>query len=110
MTTFCYAGDVEAGMAALAPLKEIGTPVAEVVQPMPYTGLYQLTADGAVSRPPPIRTGVRQRARLAHGGGHHGPRPGDFISPFGAVQPRVLGAPCRACRRGRQPPRTGRSR
>ena len=90
MTTFCYAGDVEAGMAALAPLKEIGTPVAEVVQPMPYTGLYQLTAEGAASRPHAIRTGFANgldrrmaEAIMAHARG--------FVSPFGAVQLRVLG-------------------
>ena len=57
---------------------------------MPYTGLYQLTAEGRRSRPHAIRTGFangldRRMAEtiMAHARG--------FVSPFGAVQLRVLG-------------------
>jgi FAD/FMN-containing dehydrogenase len=90
MTTFCYAGDVADGMAAIEPLRHLGTPVAEVVMPMPYTGLYQLTADGAVSRPLTIRTGFARGLdrRMAETIMKHARQ---FVSPFGAVQLRVLG-------------------
>ena len=58
---------------------------------MPYTGLYQLTAPrAAIAGPTPIRTGFANgldrrmaEAIMAHARG--------FVSPFGAVQLRVLG-------------------
>ena len=34
----CYAGDVEAGQAAVAPLRALGTPIADVLGPMPFAG------------------------------------------------------------------------
>ena len=36
-----YAGSVEAGETALAPLREIGEPILDGVAPLPYTGLQQ---------------------------------------------------------------------
>ncbi len=40
---FCYIGDVEAGQAALADLKDaLGPPAMDMVQPMPYTALQQM--------------------------------------------------------------------
>lgn len=42
-----YAGDLEAGQKAVAPLRELAEPVAELLVPMPYAGLYEFTAEGA---------------------------------------------------------------
>jgi FAD/FMN-containing dehydrogenase len=33
----CYAGDIEAGERILKPLREFGSPVADLIAPMPYT-------------------------------------------------------------------------
>lgn len=37
----CYAGDRDAGERALAPFRALATPLADLVQPMPYPQLYQ---------------------------------------------------------------------
>ena len=39
---FVYDGDPEAGAAALAPFREVATPLAELVMPMPYPGIYEM--------------------------------------------------------------------
>jgi FAD/FMN-containing dehydrogenase len=36
-----YAGDAAAGERAIAPLRALATPIADMVQPMPYGGMYQ---------------------------------------------------------------------
>ena len=41
-----YDGDVEAGQAAWAPIRALGEPIADLVGPMPYPAIYQLTASG----------------------------------------------------------------
>ncbi len=38
----CYAGDVEAGAAAMKPLQELGEPVADLIGPMPYVQMQSL--------------------------------------------------------------------
>jgi len=38
----CHAGDLEAGAAAVAPVKRFGSPVMDVVGPMPYTAVNML--------------------------------------------------------------------
>jgi FAD/FMN-containing dehydrogenase len=38
----CYVGDPQAGEGALAPLRSLGEPVADLVGPMPYTALQTL--------------------------------------------------------------------
>ena len=38
----CYAGSVEDGEAAVAPLRKLGEPVADLIGPMPYTTLNSL--------------------------------------------------------------------
>ncbi|WP_435361814.1 FAD-binding oxidoreductase [Haloarchaeobius sp. DFWS5] len=38
----CYDGSVEEGMAALAPFRELGEPLAEIGEPMPYLALHQM--------------------------------------------------------------------
>jgi FAD/FMN-containing dehydrogenase len=41
MAMLCYAGDAEAGQRALAPFRDLAEPLADMVQPMPYAGLFQ---------------------------------------------------------------------
>ena len=38
----CYAGSVEDGEAAVAPLRKLGEPIADLIGPMPYTTLNSL--------------------------------------------------------------------
>ena len=40
MATLAYAGEVEAGQRAVAPLKALATPLADLVRPMPYPQIY----------------------------------------------------------------------
>ncbi len=41
-----HAGPLEDGAAAMAPFRAIATPIADMVGPMPYPAMYQLTAEG----------------------------------------------------------------
>jgi FAD/FMN-containing dehydrogenase len=41
MALLAYAGDAEAGERAVAPLRALAEPLADMVQPMPYAGLFQ---------------------------------------------------------------------
>ena len=41
MALLAYAGDAEAGERALAPFRALAEPLADMVQPMPYAGLFQ---------------------------------------------------------------------
>ena len=41
MALLAYAGDAQAGQRALAPLRALAEPLADMVQPMPYAGLFQ---------------------------------------------------------------------
>jgi FAD/FMN-containing dehydrogenase len=88
-----FAGDAEDGMKALQPMRDIGTPIVDLSQPMPYTvvqsafdalyprgklraywksqyveefsdGLIGVLADAALSRPAPL-----SEVNLAHMGG-----------------------------------------
>ncbi len=43
---FVYAGEPDAGRAAIAPLQQIAEPLAEVVAPMPYPSIYEFTRAG----------------------------------------------------------------
>ena len=38
----CYAGDPEEGAKAMAPMSELGDPVADLIGPMPYVGMQSL--------------------------------------------------------------------
>jgi hypothetical protein len=42
---FVYEGDAEAGQAAIEPFRQVATPMAELVMPMPYPGIYELVKD-----------------------------------------------------------------
>jgi FAD/FMN-containing dehydrogenase len=51
---FVYDGDPEAGERALAPFRSLAAPMAELVMPMPYVGIYEMLKD------------AEQRAPAAH--------------------------------------------
>ncbi len=42
---FVFDGDAEAGQAAIEPFRQVATPMAEMVTPMPYPGIYQMLKD-----------------------------------------------------------------
>lgn len=39
----CYTGDLAEGERIVAPLRALGTPIADVIVPMPYPGMFALT-------------------------------------------------------------------
>jgi FAD/FMN-containing dehydrogenase len=45
MTLLCYAGDAEAGERALAPFRALADPITDMVEPMPYAGLFEPADD-----------------------------------------------------------------
>jgi FAD/FMN-containing dehydrogenase len=59
IVTVCYVGDPEAGWWDLAPFRELAgvAPIVDATRAMPYPALYDLTAEGGVSRPHAIRAG-----------------------------------------------------
>jgi FAD/FMN-containing dehydrogenase len=42
-----FAGDIADGQAAMAPFRALATPIADAVGPMPYTAMYELTAEAS---------------------------------------------------------------
>jgi FAD/FMN-containing dehydrogenase len=44
----CYVGDHAAGEQAIAPLRALAEPVADLIGPMPYPALYQFTEPGTI--------------------------------------------------------------
>jgi FAD/FMN-containing dehydrogenase len=46
MALICYAGELEAGERAFAPFRALAEPIADMVRPMPYPEIYQLTEGG----------------------------------------------------------------
>ncbi|HSK93647.1 MAG TPA: FAD-binding oxidoreductase [Candidatus Angelobacter sp.] len=42
---FVYAGDPEAGRAAIEPFRRVTAPLAEMVAPMPYPGIYEFSRE-----------------------------------------------------------------
>jgi len=50
----CYAGDVDEGQRVIAPLRDLAEPIADMIQPMPYSGIFSLGGGG--SQPSPITT------------------------------------------------------
>ncbi|MGH2353748.1 MAG: FAD-binding oxidoreductase [Chloroflexota bacterium] len=86
----CYAGDLDAGQRAVAPLRALGTPIAEALGPMPYPALFDLTKEGSISRPHSVRSGFLDAldAETATTIMEHARR---MTSPLGMVQLRVLG-------------------
>jgi FAD/FMN-containing dehydrogenase len=52
----CYAGEVEAGLKAVEPLRKLGKPVVDLMGPMPYAGLYALAEAGSPYLPRATRS------------------------------------------------------
>ena len=48
---FVFDGDPEAGQAAIEPFRQVATPMAELVMPMPYPGIYELLKDAETPGP-----------------------------------------------------------
>jgi FAD/FMN-containing dehydrogenase len=46
MALLVYAGDIEAGQRAVAPLRALATPVSDLVRPMPYPEIYPPEEEG----------------------------------------------------------------
>ncbi len=44
----CYTGDLAEGERVVAPLRRLGTPIADVIGPMPYPAIFALTEEAAV--------------------------------------------------------------
>jgi FAD/FMN-containing dehydrogenase len=42
----CYAGEAEAGQRAVAPFRALATPLADLVRPMPFPGMYPPEQEG----------------------------------------------------------------
>ncbi len=87
----CYAGDLEDGQRAVAPLRALGAPIADVIGPMPYPALFALTAEGAVKgQHHAVRSMYLQHLDEAVLDTllDHSQR---MTSPLGMVQLRVLG-------------------
>lgn len=53
---FVYAGDPEAGHAAIAPFRGVAAPFAELVAPMPYPGIYEFTREAEAPVPSTTRS------------------------------------------------------
>jgi FAD/FMN-containing dehydrogenase len=46
-----YDGDPESGQAVVAPLRTAATPIVDMIGPMPYPAIYQLTEEGSQRAP-----------------------------------------------------------
>ena len=87
----CCVGDLDQGQRAVAPLRALGTPIADVTAPMPYPALFQLTQESTRrGRQHAIRsmfTRAVDDALIATILEHAARR----TSPLGMVQIRALG-------------------
>jgi FAD/FMN-containing dehydrogenase len=90
MVRVAYAGDLERGQHALAPLRALATPLADAVAPIPYRQMY------AAEGPDPARVQMATRSMFldeldAHTAATIFERMQARPSPTAAVQIRVLG-------------------
>ncbi|MBV9169830.1 MAG: FAD-binding oxidoreductase [Chloroflexi bacterium] len=53
----CYTGDLARGESVVAPLRHLGTPVADITGPMPYPALFALTQEATHPQPHAVRSG-----------------------------------------------------
>jgi len=44
----CYTGDLEEGPRVVAPLRQLGTPIADLISPMPYPAMFALTEKATI--------------------------------------------------------------
>jgi Berberine and berberine like len=49
MIQVCYTGDLVEGERVVAPLRALGTPIADLIAPMPYPAMFALTEEAAMS-------------------------------------------------------------
>ena len=56
VTMIAYAGDPAAGQRALDPLRRVATPLAEMLAPMPYAGIYSFTEGAETPAPAMLRS------------------------------------------------------
>jgi FAD/FMN-containing dehydrogenase len=57
MVGVCYVGDIEEGQKALEPLRALAAPLADLTGPMPYSGMFALTAAAAEPHAASVRMG-----------------------------------------------------
>jgi hypothetical protein len=57
MAQLCWAGDLDAGEHVMARFRKLARPILDLVQPMPYAGIYQFTE----GRPNPDHEALRSR-------------------------------------------------
>lgn len=96
MIMVVYAGDVEQGQRVLAPLRQLAAPYSEMVAPLPYHGIYALTAAGAQGHPSVARSGFfdaldGEALDAIVAGGQNETSPGAMIQfrPLGGAMARV---------------------
>jgi len=89
MALLAYAGDAGAGQRAVAPFRALAEPIADMVQPMPYAGLFEPVDDMEV---------VEESARSMFLDGFDGAAAEAVVehlqastAPMAVVQLRVLG-------------------
>ena len=90
MVRLAYAGDLEEGQEALAPLRALATPLADAITPIPYQQMY------AAEEPGPGRVRMATRSMFLDELDEHAEtamfdRMQARPSPMSAVQIRVLG-------------------
>jgi FAD/FMN-containing dehydrogenase len=57
MATVVYAGDSAAGERVIAPFRQLGSPIADMIRPMPFPAIY----DGHAGAPHPVAAVIRNR-------------------------------------------------
>ena len=67
---FVWTGDPAAGQAAIQPFREVATPLIDMAMPMPYPGIYELTAEGETARAGGSPIALPRRARRRRGRRH----------------------------------------
>jgi FAD/FMN-containing dehydrogenase len=90
ITFVTWSGDPADGPAALAPIRAVATPLADLVGPMPYAGMYKLTEQGETPAPSLIRS-VFLPSLEGELSDEIVARMEDASSPFAFAQIRVLG-------------------
>lgn len=56
MVLVCWTGGIEDGQKALEPLRKLATPIVDIVSPMPYPAIYELTAEASVRHGNSVRS------------------------------------------------------
>jgi len=53
----CYVGDLETGQPVVEPLRQLGTPIADIAGPMPYPAIFALTDEASRPERAAVRSG-----------------------------------------------------